>query len=216
MKADYKAIAIDFDGVIVQWRNTWKELRNRIGLSEEPITLYKDNKLSYSETKYREFQDWMAKGVNKEEIYEIMRDARLNDGVIQALNELKDRLRISIISGAPDMAINCIIERYGLPISEVYANRFYFGSDGILNSWDLWIDDKTGKAGAIEKLASRSGMLSENIIAIGDHKNDISMFELSGYSIAFNSPSEDTIEMADKAISLPMTNLSTFILKELL
>lgn len=61
----------------------------------------------------------------------------------------------------------------------------------------------TSKGAAVARLADHLGIRLENVLAIGDYLNDISMLEIAGYSIAMGNAAE---EVKKVAMALTETN----------
>jgi phosphoserine phosphatase len=57
------------------------------------------------------------------------------------------------------------------------------------------------KAEWVEKILKQFGAEREQVIAIGDSKGDLDMFEMVGFSIAFNSSCSDLNRIASLCIS---------------
>ncbi|WP_026342099.1 Cof-type HAD-IIB family hydrolase [Paenibacillus fonticola] len=81
-------------------------------------------------------------------------------------------------------------------LDKVYADWSKWDNSGftILRSGDFFIDITHGdssKGAALKKLAEKRGIPPENVMAIGNYYNDISMLTYAGYGIAMdNSPIE--------------------------
>jgi hydroxymethylpyrimidine pyrophosphatase-like HAD family hydrolase len=57
------------------------------------------------------------------------------------------------------------------------------------------------KAEWVEKILKQFGVKPEQVIAIGDSKGDMDMFQMVGFSIAFNSSCSDLDRIANLCIS---------------
>ena len=57
------------------------------------------------------------------------------------------------------------------------------------------------KAEWVEKILKQFGVEPEKVIAIGDSKGDMDMFQMVGFSIAFNSSCSDLDRIANLCIS---------------
>jgi hydroxymethylpyrimidine pyrophosphatase-like HAD family hydrolase len=67
------------------------------------------------------------------------------------------------------------------------------------------------KAEWVEKILKQFGVNPEEVIAIGDSKGDIDMFQMVGFSITFNSSCSDLDQIANLCIS--SKNLADIISK---
>lgn len=81
------------------------------------------------------------------------------------------------------------------------------------NNIDVTYND-TSKGNAIKLIQELNGIMKNDTVAIGDQKNDISMFESSGLSIAMENSHEDVKSRAD--IIGPNNNNGLYNLLEIL
>lgn len=77
---------------------------------------------------------------------------------------------------------------------------FYYKKYNIMQSLDFFfefLNKKSNKGIALKEVANRLGILPEEIMAIGDNDNDLSMFEYAGLSVAMENGSVKARERAD-------------------
>lgn len=76
--------------------------------------------------------------------------------------------------------------------------------------------DKTGKGNALICLAEKLGIMRDEIIAIGDSGNDISMLEAAGCGIAVSNACEKLKSIADEIICSNNENAVQFVLNNII
>ena len=59
------------------------------------------------------------------------------------------------------------------------------------------LDEKSTKGIALKKLSESMGIPPEEIIAVGDHLNDLSMIEFAGLGVAMGNSDEEVLRVAD-------------------
>jgi phosphoserine phosphatase len=67
------------------------------------------------------------------------------------------------------------------------------------------------KAKWVMKILKQFGVKPEEVIAIGDSKGDMDMFQIVGFSVAFNSSCKDLEQIA--SVCIPSQNLADVIPK---
>ena len=116
----------------------------------------------------------------------------LND---QNVNELfnKDIKQIMIIGKAKNK-----IQKYQKIVEKEYGLNIIDSSED--NDGEMWfsiISKDASKGIALEKLAKYLNIPIENTIAIGNDKNDVSMFNVAGLSVAVANASDDIKSKVD-------------------
>lgn len=61
-----------------------------------------------------------------------------------------------------------------------------------------FVNQKASKGAALSKLATRLGLTAENVMAIGDQGNDISMVKYAGTGVAMGNAADDLKDIANK------------------
>ena len=116
----------------------------------------------------------------------------LNDNNIDEL--LSKKIKQIMIIGKEKEKITYfqkeIEKKYKLKIIDV-------SNDLNSESWFSIISNKASKGIALKKLAEYLDIPIENTIAIGNDKNDISMFDIAGLSVAVSNASSDVKKVAD-------------------
>jgi hypothetical protein len=78
----------------------------------------------------------------------------------------------------------------------------------ITNSTDWFLDVlpiRASKGSALKQLGQRLGIKREEIIAIGDNRNDLEMIEYAGLGVAVANATEEVKQVADYVTTLPIS-----------
>ena len=127
----------------------------------------------------------LLEGTSMEDIQKVADELPLMRGAEESIKSLKDDdLKVAVISGSFDVVGDVIKEKLGLDY--VFTNSFTV-EDGKLTG------EVEGPLVSGSKLDVLKGLLEENdidiedVVAVGDGANDISMIEAAGLGIAFNA-----------------------------
>ena len=139
----------------------------------------------------------LLEGTSIEDIEKVADELPLMDGASETIARLKDEdIDVAIISGSFDVVADKIKEKLG--IDAVYTNSFTV-EDGKLTG------EVTGplvcgsKLDVLKDHVEEAGIALEDVVAVGDGANDISMIESAGCGIAFNA--KDSVkEIADVVV----------------
>jgi phosphoserine phosphatase len=208
-KGQFKLVIFDLDGTLTQERSIWeyihKQLGKWYGFAEEYQNLFLAGKISYEEFCERDAQVW--KGVRVEELLEIVKAVPFHPGVNELINFLKQKgLNLSMVSSGLSLLTNWVHQRYGFDYS-VSNNLLH--ENGVLTGKvkiQVYFDKK---AEWVRKILNQFEVKPEEVIAIGDSKGDIDMFQMVGFSIAFNSSCKDLDKIA--SVCIQSQNLADII-----
>jgi len=197
----FKLVIFDLDGTLTQERSIWeyihKELGKWYGFAEEYQNQFLAGKISYEEFCERDAQVW--KGMKVDELLEIIKTVPFHQGVDELINRLKQKgLKLSMVSSGLALLSNWVHEKYGFDYS---VSNDLLHENGVLTGKvkiQVYYDKK---AEWVDTILKRFGVKREEAIAIGDSKGDIDMFQMVGFSIAFNSSCQDLDQIASVCIS---------------
>lgn len=207
----FKLVIFDLDGTLTQERSIWEYIHQQLGkwygFAEEYQNLFLGGKISYEEFCERDAQVW--KGMRVDELLEIVKTVPFHPGVDELIGHLKQkRLKLSMISSGLSLLSSWVHEKYGFDYSVsndlLHENGILTGKVKILVRYDK-------KAEWVDKILQQFRANPEEVIAIGDSKGDIDMFQTVGFSIAFNSSCQDLDQIAN--ICIPSGNLADIIPK---
>ena len=136
----------------------------------------------------------LLEGISIEDIEKVADELPLMDGASETIARLKDEdIDVAIISGSFDVVADKIKEKLG--IDAVYTNSFTV-EDGKLTGEVTGPLVSGSKLDVLKDLIENAGISLEEVVAVGDGANDISMIESAGCGIAFNA--KDSVkEIAD-------------------
>jgi phosphoserine phosphatase len=202
MKKDqqYKLAIFDLDGTLTQDRSIWeyihKQLGKWYGFAEEYQTQFLAGKINYQ--RFCELDAEVWKGMRVEEVLDIVRNVPFHSGVDELINYLKQKgLKLSMVSSGLSLLSNWVHQKYGFDYS---VSNDLLQENGVLNGKvkiQVYYDKK---AEWVERILKQFGVKPKEVIAIGDSKGDMDMFQMVGYSIAFNSSCLELDQIANICI----------------
>ena len=196
MNPTFKLATFDLDGTLTQERSIWeyihKQLGKWYGFAEEYQKKFLAGEISYEEFCQLDAQVW--KGTRVEELVEIAKTVPFHPGVDELINYLKQKgLKLSMVSSGLSLLSDWVHQRYGFDYSIsndlLHENGILTGKVKIRVYYDK-------KAKWVKRILKRFKARPEEVIAIGDSKGDIDMFEMVGFSVAINSSCRDLEEIA--------------------
>ena len=139
----------------------------------------------------------LLEGTSIEDIEKVADELPLMDGASETIARLKDEdIDVAIISGSFDVVADKIKEKLG--IDAVYTNSFTV-EDGKLTGEVTGPLVSGTKLDILKDHVENAGISLEDVVAVGDGANDISMIESAGCGIAFNA--KDSVkEIADVVV----------------
>jgi phosphoserine phosphatase len=207
----YKLAIFDLDGTLTQERSIWEYIHIRLGkwygFAEEYQKQFLSGKISYEEFCERDAQVW--KGMNVGELSEIIETVPFHPGVDELIHYLKQKgFKLTMISSGLSILSNWVHQQYGFDYS---VSNDLLQENGILTGKvkiQVYYDQK---AEWVKKILNQFGVKPEEVIAIGDSVGDIDMFQMVGFSIAFNSSCSDLDQIA--SVCIQSKNLTDIIPK---
>ena len=155
----------------------------------------------------------LLEGTSIEEIEKLADELPLMAGAEETINALKEKdLDVVIISGSFDVVAEKVKDKLG--VDEVYTNSFSV-EDGKLTGEVTGPLVSGSKLDVLKDHVEKAGIALDNVVAVGDGANDISMIESAGCGIAFNA--KDSVkEIADIVVEeKDLTKVSEEILNQL-
>jgi phosphoserine phosphatase len=207
----FKLVIFDLDGTLTQEPSIWKYIHLRLGkwygFIEKYNAKFLAGGISYKELCELEAQTW--KGMRVAELLGIVKTVPFHPGVDELIDYLKHKgLKVTMISSGLSILSNWVHQRYGFDYS---VSNGLLHENGILTGKvriQVYYDKK---AEWVKKILKQFGMMPEEVIAIGDSKGDIDMFQMVGFSIAFNSSCKELDQMA--SVCIQSRNLADIISK---
>ena len=139
----------------------------------------------------------LLEGTSVEDIQKVASELPLMSGAEDTINGLKENdIDVAIISGSFDVVADEIKEKLG--VDAVYTNSFTV-EDGKLTGEVTGPLVSGSKLDVLKDHVEEAGIALEDVVAVGDGANDISMIESAGCGIAFNA--KDSVkEIADVVV----------------
>ena len=194
---DIKLIAFDLDGVLTDGCGSWQEVHKALGTSdaaEEHAKEYLAGKITFDEWARKDTELWY--GVDIERIKEILYRIDLMPGIESTIPRLRRDYKLVIISGGLQILADRIKNMFGMDYA--VANEL-LTENGRVSGIQQIVDFK-GKGKILQEIAEISDIDLEECAAIGDYLNDIPMFKVAGFRIAFNPKDERVVKFADEII----------------
>ena len=139
----------------------------------------------------------LLEGTSIEDIEKVADDLPLMAGAEETINGLKENdVDVAIISGSFDVVAEKVKDKLG--VDSVYTNSFTV-EDGKLTGEVTGPLVSGTKLDVLKDHVEEAGLTLEEVVAVGDGANDISMIESAGCGIAFNA--KDSVkEIADVVV----------------
>jgi phosphoserine phosphatase len=207
----FNLVIFDLDGTLTKGRSIWEYIHIRLGkwygFAEEYQKQFLAGNISYEEFCERDAQVW--RGMRVEELLDIVNTVPFHSGVDEMLSFLKHKgLKLSMVSSGLSLLTNWVHDKYGFDYS---VSNDLLHENGILTGKvriQVYYDKK---AEWVEKILKQFEVNPKEVIAIGDSKGDIDMFQMVGFSIAFNSSCKELDQIAD--ICIRSQNLADIIVR---
>ncbi len=192
----FKLALFDLDGTLTREKSAWEYIHRRLGVWEGNAERYQEAFLR-GEIDYQRFCELDAavwKGMKAQALQRILREIPLYEGIEALVAYLKSKgVKLGIISSGLSLLSDFIREKYGFD----YAVANELGTtDGVLDGTIRIHVQYDQKAEWVQEARRRFKARKEEILAIGDSSGDITLFQTSGFSIAFNSRSPRLDEIA--------------------
>ena len=196
MSTIYRAALFDLDGTLTPVISVWRHIHERLGLWEREARRHQDaferGDISYHEFCARDAAHW--RGMAESHLRVITDAIPYRPGVHECVRILREQ---GMVVGVISTGLTLLIERVmnELDLEYAIANRLVARA-GVLTG-EVKVNVEHGRKGdAVDLFCGQFGVDYREVITIGDSDGDISMFEHSGFSVAFNPLSERTARAA--------------------
>lgn len=195
--SEIKLVAFDLDGVLIDGRGSWMEVHKGLGTlkqSEAHEREYNDGKITFDEWAKKDVNLW--KGTQIQKITKILHKAPLMNGIHECLPALRRKYRLVIVSGGLQILADRIKNSFKMDYA--IANELLVDDNKIVDVNQKVDFNSKGKI--LKAIAKKYGLLPKECAAVGDYVNDIPMFGVAGYSIAFDPKHACVVEAADDVV----------------
>lgn len=197
-----KLIFFDLDGTLIDgyeyiYVHLWEYFGVDLNETREALKRYFSGKITYEEWVGNDVRLLRSAGATKAKILQAISSLRPMKGAIDTLRELRQKgYRIFVVSGGIDLVVDAIFPDHADLFEQVYINRYVFNDDGTINHAIPTKYDVEHKATCIKDVARKFGQTPADCVFVGDNVNDVQAALTAGTSIAFNSKSEELVQVA--------------------
>jgi Haloacid Dehalogenase superfamily, subfamily IB, phosphoserine phosphatase-like len=199
----YDLVCFDMDGTLTRLRSSWCWIHQSLGVdNEQSYQAYINGKIDEMEFMRRDIALWkdVNPNIKIKDLIHLFQDMPLIEGIQETIACLRDAgIVCVIVSGGIDLAARMIAEEFGF--DDFAADEICSYPDGSLTGEGKLTVDLKDKGINVREFIAKYGTTAERTISVGNSFTDISMFENSGMSIAFNPTDEYTIEAATHTVN---------------
>jgi phosphoserine phosphatase len=193
----YKLIVFDIDGTITRHISSWRYIHEELGLWDDIACRYQ-NKFLSGKISYRKFCELDAahwKGIHEIKIKKIFKSALYAQNAVKCIKKLKKMgFKLAAVSTGLQYIADRIKKELGFDY--VLSNRLVSKNGRLTGEVKINISHG-GKGRIFKKIIKKFAVKPGEVICVGDSAGDIPMARLSGYSIAFNSSSDELSGLSD-------------------
>ena len=196
MRRPFRAVLFDLDGTLTTVPSVWRHIHETLGLWEDEARLllgeFERGAIDYATVCARDAARW--KGRPESELRAITDRIPYRPGARDCVETLRSA---GLVVGVISTGLTLLVERVQEDFDMAYAiaNRLV-ARHGVLTG-EVKINVEHGRKGeAVDLFCGQFGADYREVITVGDSDGDISMFEHSGFSVAFNPATERTARAA--------------------
>ncbi|MCY3410048.1 MAG: HAD family phosphatase [Candidatus Heimdallarchaeota archaeon] len=189
-----RLIFIDVDGTLTTGLSTWEIVHHHFERTDPGIVAKMDENTALWEKGLIDYDTWakldveLWKGKPYQELHEALIPPSLIQGAIEGVAKLKSMgFYVILVSGGINIMVDEVKRLIGA--DEAFSNKIC-EKDGIITG-EGYTPVGNSMVPSVQKAIDRVGVDLACTFAVGDHVNDIQMFDLVGYSIAINPKREE-------------------------
>lgn len=195
-------ICFDVDGTLVD--DTvfiWQTLHNAVGTNPAERRRWSEafwnKEISYTEWAQKDIDMWREKNITRFDLHRYIDELKPMTGAWKTLQTLHDDGHVlGIVSGSLDIVLEQVFPKWQSLFTHVFLNRLVFDEQHFLAGVKATPFDIDHKADGLREMARLTGIPMQNTVFVGDHFNDVSVAQAAGFSIAFNSKSDELRKVA--------------------
>lgn len=199
-RPQYKLAIFDLDGTLTRERSIWKYIHQRLGkwcgYAEDYQRRFLTGEISYE--RFCELDAEVWRGMSVEEVLSIVKTVPFHEGVDELIRYLKLKgLKLALVSSGLSLLSSWVHQEHGFDYS---VSNELLHADGLLTGRvriQVYYDQK---AEWVRRIFEEFGIRAEETIAIGDSRGDLDMFQMAGFSVAFNSSCQDLKRIASVCV----------------
>ena len=197
------AVVFDLDGTLVRYHgvefeSSWGAVAAAAGVSEQSTKLmhrYLPRRDAYDEWVERDAE--LLSGISYDRVARKVFPPPYADGVVDAVERLRPRFRLGILSSGVGFVAEHVREELGLEFAR--ANHLHVANGRFTGSSEtrvgLWAKDV-----ALRQMVEEYGIALDEICFVGDHVNDLPAMKIAGLAIAANPKDERVAQAAGHVI----------------
>jgi phosphoserine phosphatase len=185
-------VCFDMDGVLIDVGSSWVMIHKHFGVQNEAsLRAYLNGEFDDKEFIKRDAALWLRQKpkLSRADFEHIFREPPFMPGVENTLETLHaEGIEVAIVSGGVDIMAESVARRLRIP--RVSANGFVYDREGHITGEGIVRTPLNDKAAAVVRFAKELDIPLERTLSVGNSLPDVSMFEVTGRSIAFH-PEDD-------------------------
>lgn len=209
----FKLISFDMDGTLTLKTTCLQYYVNKLGIEDKAMeleSLYKNNEIDDYQIADRYAE--ILKGTNRKQFNEWTEEIPRMGNIKEAVDKLKQLgFVVGITSVGPIFASEYFSSKFGFDFVSGSRHEFV---DGVHSGKMVHTLAGKDKVTILEKLSKEKNIAMSEVIAVGDSRSDIPIFEKVGYRIALNADenlktstdlfiqSEDLLDVSNKITDL--------------
>lgn len=193
---EYRAVLFDLDGTLTTVESVWRHLHESLGLWKAEAHRHQEEfergAIDYEEFCRRDAGHW--KGMAERDLRAVSDRIPYRPGARECVAALR---AAGLVVGVVSTGLTLLAERVHreLDLAFTIANRLVARRGRLTGEVKVNVEHG-GKGEAVDLFCGQFGVDYREVITVGDSEGDISMFEHSGFSVAFNPKSEATARAA--------------------
>ncbi|MGB0652812.1 MAG: HAD-IB family phosphatase [Thermoplasmatota archaeon] len=208
-------VCFDMDGVLIDVGSSWVMVHRHFGVENEvSLRAYLNGEFDDAEFIRRDAALWLAKQpkLTRDDFREILRIPPFMDGVRGTVEAIQAAgIECAIVSGGVDVMAENVAKKLRIP--HVAANGFVYDDEGHMTGEGVVKTPLNDKALPVLEFARELDVPLDRVLSIGNSLPDVSMFEVTGRSIAFHPEDDYTRDHATWTIEDgPLTQILPLVL----
>ncbi len=193
-------LALDLDGVLLEEGSSWEIFHRILGTAgterERNMELFFSGRIEYEE--WAKLDAGLWKGMEIAPVDDYLANMSVSEGAHDMVASIHD---LGVVIAIVSTGISRIARKVGaeLGIDEVVSNDVEV-IDGRITGRVRVRCPFYGKGSVVRALAVRAGIPLSWSACVGDGENDLTMFDVVGFSVAHNPESSEVAARADRVV----------------